>query len=193
MDTVKKEKHRFNFVDVIIILIVVAAIAVLAQVFYFGKNGGDMVEIYYAVECAEINPLVAYNMVPGETFFDAEKDHKMGVGVDCIVGDKENLVQTADGRVLAANQPYLRSVIIILSATVEKKTYEYSIDDYYSVQVGQDLYVSSPSISGYGYCIALAEVNSEQDKADFVKKAKELTYVADVKANEPETGVSTNE
>lgn len=195
MDTVKKDKHRFNFVDAIIILIVIAAIAVLAKIFFFKEESstGQMVDIYYAVECAEVYPFVAYNMVPGEVFFDSEKGYRLGVGVDCVVGDSENLTQAADGHVVATNTPNARSVIIIISATAEKKEYEYSIDEYCTLQVGQEFRLSSPRIAGYGHCIALAEVNSEQDKADFVKKAKDMVYKADIHVDERVTEENTNE
>lgn len=194
MDTVKKDKHGFNFVDAVIILVVIAAIVLLAKIFFFrSERGGEMVDIYYAVECLDINPKIAYDMKPGELFFESEKGYRMGEGIDFVVGDKESILQAADGHVVATNQPNLRSVIVILSATVEKKTYEYIADNYYSIQVGQEFRISSPSFAGYGYCVALTEVNSEQDKTDFVKKAKELVYIADVHVDEPETEGSANE
>ncbi len=183
MDSVKKEKHRFNFVDAIILIVVIAALALVGYIFFFrDSKGGSKVQIYYAVECAEVKEDIAYNLKPGELF--TSSGYELGYAVDSVVGDREYIASTKDGNVVKTNIPGYRSVIFIVKADAVKKSYEYELDDYYKLQIGREVRLSSPSIAGKGYCIALSEIKTDEEAQAFINRVKTMAYKADVYSEE---------
>lgn len=189
MDSVKKEKHRFNFVDAIIIIAVIAALALIGYIFLFGigGNGGkahkdEEVRICYAIECAEIREDIARKFKPGELF--TVSGHKLGYGVESVVGDREYIGTTSEGKSVKTNIPGYNSVIFIIESDAVRKEYEYELDEYYKFQVGCGMRLSSRSISGSGYCIGLAEIKTDEDKQAFINKIKAMSYKADVPSEE---------
>lgn len=188
MDSVKKEKHRFNFVDAIIIIAVIAALALVGYIFLFRNDSkGEKVRICYAVECAEIREDITQNFKPGELY--TMSGYELGHSVDCVVGDREYLGTTGDGRTVKSDIPGYKSVIFILETDALKMDYEYKLDDYVKFQVGCYMRLTSRSIAGEGYCVGLTEIKTDEDKQAFVNKVKTMAYKADV----PGTEVEENE
>ncbi len=183
MDSVKKEKHRFNFVDAIIIIFVVAALALIGYIFLFMNNrDGEKVRICYAVECTEIREDIVNKFKPGELY--TMLGYEVGHAVDCVVGDMEYIGTTSEGETVRTNTPGYNSVIFIIESDAIRMDYEYKLDDYIKFQTGCSMQLTSRSISGRGYCVGLAEIETDGDKQAFINKVKTMAYKADAPSKE---------
>lgn len=185
MEQIKKEKHKFNFVDAIIIIVLLIAVAAVGYIFFHrSANGGETVDIYYAVECNGVKAELANGFNPDDKLTDPLKDHTMGYIVDSFVGDQEFIGVDSDGLAVATTNPAYRSIIAVVRAEAKKSKYEYIVDDYYEIQVGKEACLSAKDLTTYGNVIAISVVNSDEEKEAFLEKAKNMLYTADVKVED---------
>lgn len=191
METKVKNKHKFNFVDAILIAVALIAIAAVAFIFFF--DGASMignlfgskknVEIYYAVELSYVREDVGADIKPGDKVTDAVKNYDIGTVVGTLEGDSEFIGYDKDGKAIATNNPGYKSVIVIIKAEAANTGYDYSIDGY-TLQTGDAVSFTTPGITGTGYCIGLEEVKDDAAKEAFWQSTASKVYYAEVLATE---------
>ena len=79
----EKKKHRFNAVDAVIIVLVLAAVAVLGYVLLVERNGdvgpkSEKVKINYVLMVTEMRSIYADNVKVGDDVYDADSDKYIG-------------------------------------------------------------------------------------------------------------------
>ena len=176
MEMKEKRKRRFNFVDAIIIIVALVLIAALVFIFafdgmsaisaIFGK--GETVTIYYAVEFSRVKDDVWDNveLKEGDEVIDSVRNYTIGKVVDQQVIKSEVITGDDDGNAVICEYPGYKTVILFIAAEAQKGNYGYVIDGY-ELQVGKMVDASAPEFTGSGYCVALMEVTTPEEKGEF--------------------------
>ena len=173
------KKHKFNFVDAVIILIVLALVALVAFIFIFQGSsfvskifggGGEKKEIYYAVEV---------NQIRESLVTDAVRNYKIGTIVGVLTGDSEYIGGDSEGNAVATKYPGYQSLILIIKAEAVNNGREYSIDGY-GIQNGANVNFNSPNLSATGYCIGLEVVETDEQREAFWQSTASKIYYAEV-------------
>ncbi len=185
-----KNKRRFNFVDAVILLLILAAVALAAFIFVFkGPSfftnliGGQQKEIYYAVELSRVREELVGNVQPGDKVRDGVRNYDIGTVVGTLSGDCEHIGAAPDGTAVAGGYPGYQSLIVIISARAANTGYEYSIGGY-DLQPGAEVSFKTPGLSGTGFCVGLEVVENDQAKEAFWESTASKVYYAEVKAEE---------
>ncbi|MCI8590668.1 MAG: DUF4330 domain-containing protein [Clostridiales bacterium] len=182
-----KKKHKFNVVDALIILIVVALIALVAFVFLFKGSSlltkifggtGEKVEIYYAIEVNQLREALITNPQAGDTVYDAVRNYKIGTVVGTLSGDSEYIGGDKNGKAVATKYPGYQSLILIVKAEAVNTGREYSIDGY-NIQSGANVNFDSTHLSATGYCIGLEVVENDAQKDAFWQSTASKIYYAE--------------
>ncbi|MCI8331598.1 MAG: DUF4330 domain-containing protein [Clostridiales bacterium] len=187
MKDAMKKKHKFNIVDAMIILIVVALIALVAFVFLFKGSSfitrifggtGEKVEIYYAIEVNQIRESLIGNPQAGDAVHDAVRNYDMGTVVGVLSGDSEYIGGDKNGKAVATKYPGYQSLILIVKAQAVNTGREYSIDGY-QIQNGAKVDFDSTHLSATGYCIGLEVVENDAQKEAFWQSTASKIYYAE--------------
>ena len=157
----QKRKWRFNFVDALILLAIVAAVLALLYVFVWSENSsvrsisGNMVKVTYVVEINGLEEDFKDTIKVGAKVTDSSK--KMTIGTVASVETQDyyylgsNVLE--DKLVLNAVDDLITQYITVeAEATLDNITY--SIDGY-PIDVGQLVYMMFPEMVCSGYCISL--------------------------------------
>lgn len=173
-----KNKHKFNFVDAIIIAVVLLVVAALAFIFVFGGASSlsnlfgkkETTTIYYAVEFPRLRDDFVDNSVltlkEGTEVIDEVKNYSIGNYVYYRRNASEVIGTMKDGGTIVSAYPGYSSVIVVVKAEAEVTPYQYTIDGY-DLQVGRQVDMSIGNFAGSGYCVALSEIKSEADQEAF--------------------------
>lgn len=158
-----KKKFKFNFVDILIILIIIAAGVVLSSVF-IGNNSAatqpqtSNVKVQYVIELPDVDDRFENTVKEGQAVRDAIERKSLGkvVGVqtnpyEVITFDyTEGIEKVAvvDGKVVI-------TVTIEADATETDRAF---IIDGCEMRVGQKYSIEFPEMYGIGYCIKINKV-----------------------------------
>lgn len=161
----EKRKLRVNVMDMLILLLLAAALVAVLYIFVWsGKSGGvetDTVTLRYVVEIVDMPKLHETLLNKGDRVEDAVARGYLGN----VVNLRFTEMRRPEYDFVTGEQVYpvvedkLRTLITI-EADVIKTDRSYSID-------GQDIYVGAklslmlPEVSVYGYCIELTEVGAD--------------------------------
>ena len=161
----KERKLRFNFIDVIIILLIAAIVFALLYIFVFSEKK-DVVEdtkettITYVIQGTKIDERFD-GIVKAGDYVENSVNHK---ALGTVVG-----VQSEPYQVISFNSEEDKEVVaqvegkISVNLTIESKAEEsdkaFSIDGC-DIRVGQKYSLALPGMNLSGYCIA---ISSESD------------------------------
>ncbi len=165
MDKMRK-KYQFNFIDVLLILIIVLSIAVIAFLtFYDGdiksvKNDNAKVEVMYTIESRNIDNILRGKINRGDTVIDSESLKEIGQVVDVEYTDSVytgfNSEKNEQFEALYAGHIDIK---VKISATAElDENGVYSVNGYI-LNTGKEMEVIFPYYVGKGLCISFSEVN----------------------------------
>lgn len=152
-----KTKHRFNFIDVLIILTVVAVAAVLVKLYVFdGKSDVQTknASIQYVVCTDMISEELSDNVTVGDTVFDYSSGKEIGKVIAC---DIRNATHTGTSQ---SGTPVVSEIVgsKVLYITVEATATVYD-DGYYvgsvPVSVGNSFKFMLPKLYCTGKCISV--------------------------------------
>ncbi len=156
-----KKKRKFNVVDAVIILIVLAviAVAVLLLTQRSGSVEEVLTEIEYNVELRTIRDEFADNFAAGVQLIDSAAKYRLGeivaVSVEAATFTGTNLVT---GELVYSDYPEHSDVTLTVraKASVDENGL-YVLDGGYKLSVGRTIYVRTPDYVGAGYCTKLSE------------------------------------
>lgn len=154
---ITKKKHRFNAVDALIILIVLAVIAGGGLFIWsrgVGKSGQNSFDVEYVIEFRTIRDEFADNFSEGTKLIDSAKKYQLGeviaVSVTPATFTGTNLV---DGKLAYSNYPEHSNVALTVRTTASLDSEGmYIIDGGYHISVGSTMYIRTPDYVGMGYC-----------------------------------------
>ena len=158
-----KKAYKFNMIDFILILFIIAAAAMLVYIMLgnnpFAEN--EKVEILYDIEIPLIrNELVsAVNKMPGAKLTDSARHYELGIVQSVkIEAGYRNEMDLEAGVVYRKPFPEHSRVVITVKAEAVKTESRYQVNGR-TVMVGISLNFRTPSFVSYGNCISIAEVN----------------------------------
>jgi len=218
MEMKEKRKHRFNFVDAIIIVVALLLVAAIAFIFVFDGaallskifDKGEDVTIFYAVEFTRVkDDFVDGNIasIPANSeVIDEVKNYNIGNYVSYLRDGSEVIGTMKNGHTIVSAYPGYSSVIVVVRAEAKRDEYEYIIDGY-ELQVGRRIDLSISNFAGSGFCVALSEIESDEDQSEFFEYVDDLyserVFVNDEnkhqvegiapKPTEPDNGKTENE
>ncbi len=159
-----KQKTKFNIMDALILLAVLAIIALLLYVFVFSENsalknaGADTYTLTYVVEVTEISDEFSDLISAGDRVIDSAK--KMHIGTVTAVEVQPYLYMGTDTHagnlVLNPVDGYVNMYITIQADAVLNGA-TYSIDGY-DIYIGEKMHLAFPDMVCTGHCIALDAV-----------------------------------
>ncbi len=158
----KNKTVHFNIMDLLIILVVLAAGALLLYVFVFSAKGEtstpDTRKIRYVVEIKNIRDEFIDNVTVGENLTDASKLYPLGTIVAY-----ESMPSTytgtnkMDGTITVGDYPEHSNMYITVEADAVISPQAYNVNGF-ELSVGTVIYVKLPNFTGTGYCIKLEEI-----------------------------------
>ncbi len=118
----EKKKFKFNIVDVIVILVILAAIAFVGTMFFgggFGTSSASTYEVTYL--CEEVPSFAAGIIEVGDKVLDEQKDTDLGVVTAVELTDSRTYTTTDAGEVRCVPKPHYNCVAL----TTEVKAQDY--------------------------------------------------------------------
>ncbi len=160
----EKLKFRFNFIDAILIAVIIGAAVFLAYIFSSSSlNMGDensSAEIEYTVELSKVR-----DEFRGESFIkngdgvtDSVTLYAIGEVSDVAYSDYMNKGYAADGSIVYSKYPNHMTVTVTIRAKADLSDGTYSIGGY-TMAVGKKVSLRVPNFTGEGYCTAIREIN----------------------------------
>ena len=157
-----KTKLKFNIMDAVILLAVIAVIALLLYIFIFsettsvGSMDSASYSLTYVVEVVGLNEEFADRIVPGSTVIDSSK--KMNIGTVTAVEKMPYLymgTNKSEGTLVLNPVDDHCNLYVTIEADATLDGISYSIGGY-EVYVGSLVYMSFSDIVCSGYCISLS-------------------------------------
>lgn len=158
----RKVKMKFNIMDVLILLGILAVAAVLLYVFVLSENtpvdslsGNETTKVTYVIEISGVDDIYADKISVGETLIDSSK--KMNIGTIVAV---ESQPYVHLGKNLTTGTMELTTVegkstiYVTVEADAVLSGISYNIGGY-TIYVGEQVNLSLPHFVGVGYCISL--------------------------------------
>ena len=157
-----KTKVRFNIMDALILLTVLAVIAVLLYVFVFSEtNDGltgetDAYKLTYVVEAVKLREEFAELVTPGTPVIESAKKLPIGTVTAVEVLPYQHMATNlTDGSLALTSVDDACNLYITIEADATLNGISYSIGGY-EICVGSHLYLSFADLVCEGYCISLS-------------------------------------
>ena len=153
-----EKKFKFNIIDAVIILVLVAAIAVLAYVFVFSDDSevnGDVHTVEYVVEVSSLNRELFHNAVKEGDLVTFDADREVVLGHVTTAPLERTSIKTEydneTGKEVYTEAPGLIDMTITFQATAVETEWGYCIDDEAYITVNN----TNEFIIGELRCVAL--------------------------------------
>jgi hypothetical protein len=165
------EKRKFNIIDFILIVFIIAAVSALVYIM-LGNNifsGAEETEIVYTIEMRlvrnEFIPALS-KIIPGTELIDSVRNHEIGkvVGVE-ITDAFENTTDLLTGVVNRVPYPDHSRVRITVEAKAEKENDVKFVVNGKTVMTGIPVHFRTPYFVGMGMCVYSDEINRDESEA----------------------------
>ncbi len=161
----KTRKLRINGMDLVILLVLAAAVCLLLYVFVWSDKGevsqsGEKAEIEYVVELSGLEEQFADRIKEGEPVLDAVLRGSMGAVFgtpESITAERINM-DIDSGRLVSSTYPGRVNMYITIRAEADVTEREYSIAGQ-PVYVGAKLSLLFPGMKCDGYCIKIKAID----------------------------------
>lgn len=165
--TADAKGRKFNFIDVLIILIILLVAAVVINIFapalLSGKfsSGGVTKRIQYTVEFTGVDGEYIEMIKEGNTVVDSVSKYSLGsvaaVDFDTRYSELEYDEQNKAGVLSVYPDKYNLLVTVTVDAEYEDGK-GFSVNDY-RIAVGEKMALRFPDYVGEGYCVGLSVLN----------------------------------
>lgn len=163
---VKQEKKKsFNFVDIILLIIILAVVSSLVYLLVLAYNdlflkGGEDAEIEYVLRIEGVDNDVRFSVKEGDTLVELGTHAEIGTVVDFYEEPSEFVGYDKDGKQVLSDDPSKRDLILIVRTDAKGEGSVYEIDSY-TISVGTEVDFRIPGFTAVGECISL-EVKSDE-------------------------------
>lgn len=158
----KKKKISFNLIDVILVVIALAAIAVL--VFLFNNkeivkpNGKENVKIEYTVTLSPVREEYINLVKIGDKVINTAVMENCGEVVSVSNSDYYYVGTNSEtGESVSTPYPGMKTIVIKIRATATKTAYGYSVNGF-DIVIGEDVSIRVPDFTGTGKCTSVTEI-----------------------------------
>jgi len=163
MDEKKRKHFSFNIIDLVLIIILVLILAVLAYVFFLGKNNtksADLINIEYTVQMDWIYDELTTEISEGDEVTETTNIKKIGTVSSVTV--KPFLTQceiNEDGSIKYGEYPGCSNITVKIRTKAEKTPDGYKVDGY-TFTIGSNVCIRTPGfLCSGGYCTDITEVD----------------------------------
>jgi hypothetical protein len=151
-----RKKMRINFIDIILILIIVAAVAVLGYIILSPQinisSKAEAVTIQYQVEIVHLREEWKDNVEIGDDFIDYTTMESIGTVVDVRCSDEKFLSVNRDtGELVYVSYPDYITMIITVEAEAVPAGIGYDVNGV-NLQIGPDIHFRLPNLCYEGPC-----------------------------------------
>jgi len=158
----RKFKFKPNLMDLLILLVIVAAVVALLYIFVWSEtsvslNGdsGAQHKLTYVVEVTELEEEYADRISVGQTVVDSSK--KMVIGTVTAVESHPYMymgTNREEGTLALTPQDDAITLYVTVEADAVMNGYAFAVNGY-DIYVGKQIYMSLPGFVCQGFCIAL--------------------------------------
>lgn len=173
MSTAKQTKYKFNIIDILIILAVIA-IGVVMYYYVSARNeveSASYVDIEYTVELKTVHKDYVDKIHLGDGAVETVRDQQIGEIVNIEVAPAYNVATNMEtGEMFLEEYPVVNiddeetheyyNVKVTIKDTFKKSAEGYSINAF-NLVVGRLVYFRVPNFVGEGYCINIVELERE--------------------------------
>lgn len=155
----EKKKHRFNAVDLIILLAVAVSAVLLVKTFVLDAKSDvqdKAVKLQYVIETDMISEDLADNVSVGDSVYDYETGRIIGTVTACDVRNATHVGMSSSGAQVVSDVVGYRSLYITVEGEASGGPSGYSVNSV-PVSVGEDYALMLPQLYCTGSCIS-AEV-----------------------------------
>ncbi len=151
-----KQKHRFNAVDALIILLIAAVLA--AGLFIWSKSrqgkSANTFDVEYVIELRTIRDEFADNIKVGTNIIDSAKKYQLGEVIAVNTSPAQYTgTDLINGELVYNDYPEHSNVDLTVKTTASlDDDGMYIIDGGYRISVGTTIYIRTPDYVGVGYC-----------------------------------------
>jgi len=167
----QKKIYKFNIIDFVLVMIILAAVAVLLYVM-LGNNllaGKENTTIIYTIEIDLLkNELVtaANQITPGTKITDSVRGYEIGEVQSVKITDAtQNRTDLSTGVVSSKPFPNHSKVIITVKAKCVKEKARYVINGK-TIMVGVAISFRTPNFISYGTCTYMEIINEDGSKIE---------------------------
>ncbi len=152
----QNKKHRFNVIDVVIILAVIALAALLVKSFVFDKqndNRAEKVNLQYVIETDMLSEALADNVKTGDAVYDHVSGKKIGEVTACDVRNATHVGMSDSGMQVVSDVVGYRTLYITVECQASVMADGYSVETT-DISVGRTYSLMLPDLYCTGVCIS---------------------------------------
>ena len=165
----QKKAHKFNIIDFILIVIIIAAVLLLGYIM-LGNNlfaGSETTTILYTIEIPLINKdylTQTHLITKGTKIIDSVRSYDIGEIQEIKITDAYSSTTNLETGVVTKKQYIDHSkVTITVKAKCKKEKAKYEVNGK-TIRVGARVDFRTQYLVSYGNCIAIEEINEDGTK-----------------------------
>ena len=159
--TPKKRKFKFNFIDIILLVVILAAVVLLAYIFMSGRIegfGSNSMTIEYEVSITRIREEFRGNVNVGDKVVDSVKLMEIGEITNVQYVDSVNIITELNStKIRYPIYPEHLDMTMTIRAEAVISDGFYMINGYH-IAVGELVSIRVPNFTEAGYCTTIREV-----------------------------------
>ena len=156
-----RKNGRFNFIDAILILLILAVVAAIVAYFLPGISSyfdqGEDYDITYVIEFRGVDSEFVSKILADDVVYDSTYNYKIGT-VTAVENDNYNVLTYNEESGVAEYKPHpeLKNIIVTVVGKAKYTAADGFLINGQRIAVGKLLHVKFPEFSGSGYCIDVA-------------------------------------
>jgi len=161
---VNERKLRFNFIDLLLLIVILLAAGILMYVFVWSGRSSKTAdvqysEIEYVIEIQKIDDEFAGSIKAGQTVEDAVERKQIGTvkWVEAKPSQEINFNYTTGKEEYSEVEGKI-NLYVTITASAAETDMKFTVNNY-DIQVGKMISVLLPDFQGYGYCIELTKLS----------------------------------
>ncbi|HPT85589.1 MAG TPA: DUF4330 domain-containing protein [Bacillota bacterium] len=156
---------RFNFIDALFLLIILAASALLVYILFFHNpeniDQKSYTDVEYKIELRMVREELKGKINIGDKVIDASKLYTIGEVTDVKYANAIYTgVNRQQGTLVYSEYPGFVNITVTIKAPADLRSGNYMINGVYKLSVGSYVSIRVPNFTGSGYCISIKEVTA---------------------------------
>lgn len=153
----KKAKNRFNFIDVIITLVVLAIIAFSVYLFFGDRinnaldkqQGDESLKVRYTISMNAVEEIYLPSISVGKELFHG--DTSLGIVENVEISEVERIeLNERTGELVISDYPGFKKVVLTVVSKARHDNYSVKIENL-TIAVGSYIEFKYPGFKSYGY------------------------------------------
>lgn len=167
--TENKRKKRFNFVDVILLVVIIAIIGSVVYAYISPMTKQLFAATYkvtYTMRVPNVRLELKNNIKVGDKIVETETLKEIGTVTNVASASSKFVGTDASGKTVTSPYPDMYDVTITVSANAEMPSGMYAVNSY-SITAGKTIPFRVPDFTGEAVCLSIVE--DETQDAEVIK------------------------